>query len=79
MPLFLTLNLALPATLSMILDSMFTFQIKSIVPLMSISSNFVVTFPNMVYDYYGLNDFFLFGKIGDMLLIILVNVFTKFD
>lgn len=79
MPLFLMLNIALPASLSMILDAMLSFQIKSVIPLLDISSNFVVTFPPMTYDYYGLNDFFLFGKIGDLLMLVLVNVLTKFD
>jgi hypothetical protein len=79
MPLFLMLNLALPANLSMILDAMLSFQVKSVIPLLSIDSNFVVTFPPLVYDYYGLNDYFIFGKIGDLLTIVLVFVLTKFD
>jgi hypothetical protein len=63
----------------MVLDAMLSFQVKSVVPLLSINSNFVVAFPPLVYDYYGLNDFFIFGKIGDLLTIALVCVLTKFD
>lgn len=33
----------------------------------------------MTYDYYNLYDFLLLGKIGDMLLVVFVNVMTKFD
>lgn len=79
MPLFLMLNIALPANLSMVLDAMLSFQVKSVVPLLSIESNFVVAFPPLVYDYYQLNDFFVFGKIGDLLTIVLVYVLTQFD
>jgi hypothetical protein len=79
MSLFLMLKMSLPANLSMVLDGMLSFQVKSVIPLFNIKSNFFVIFPPMTYDYYGLLDFLLFGKIGDMLLIILVNVMTKFD
>lgn len=79
LPIFLMLNMSLPANLSMVLDALMSFQVKSIIPLFSIKSKTVVIFPPMTYDYYGLYDFFLLGKIGDMLLIVLVNVMTKFD
>lgn len=79
LPIFLMLNMSLPANLSMVLDALISFQVKSIIPLFSIKSKTVVIFPPMTYDYYGLYDFFLLGKIGDMLLIVLVNVMTKFD
>jgi hypothetical protein len=78
MPLFLMLLMSLPANLSMLLDAMMSFQVKSIIP-MSINSNFFVIFSPLTYDYYGLCDFLLFGKIGDILLLIFVNVMTKFD
>jgi hypothetical protein len=79
MPLFLTMNLALPANMSMVLDAMLSFQVKSVVPLLTLNSNLVVAFPPLIFDYYGLNDLFLFGKIGDLLTIALVCVLTKFD
>jgi hypothetical protein len=72
------LLMSLPANLSMLLDAMMSFQVKSIIP-MSINSNFFVIFSPLTYDYYGLCDFLLFGKIGDILLLIFVNVMTKFD
>lgn len=78
-PLFLMFRMSLPANLSMALDGMLSFQVKSIVPMMNIKSDFFVVFPPMTYDYYGLYDFFLFGKIGDLLLLVFVNVMTKFD
>jgi hypothetical protein len=80
MPVFLMLNMSLPASLSMVLDAMLTFQVKSIVPLLGNSdSKFIVLFPPITYDYYNLHDFILLCKIGDFLLIVLVNVMTKFD
>lgn len=79
MPIFLTLCMSLPANLSMVLDAMLSFQVKSIIPMLNISSGFFVVFPPMTYDYYGLYDFLLLGKIGDMLLLVFVNVMTKFD
>jgi hypothetical protein len=36
MPLFLMLNMALPGNLSMVLDAMLSFQVKGVVPLLSI-------------------------------------------
>jgi hypothetical protein len=78
-PLFLMLNMSLPPNLSMVLDAMLSFQVKSVIPMMSMKSNFFVIFPPMTYDYYNLYDFLLLGKIGDMLLVVFVNVMTKFD
>lgn len=63
----------------MVLDAMLSFQVKSVIPMMSMKSNFFVIFPPMTYDYYNLYDFLLLGKIGDMLLVVFVNVMTKFD
>lgn len=60
-------------------DAMLSFQVKSVIPMMSMKSNFFVIFPPMTYDYYSLYDFLLLGKIGDMLLVVFVNVMTKFD
>jgi hypothetical protein len=79
MPLFLMLLMSLPANLSMVLDAMMSFQVKSVIPFMNMNSNFFVQFSPMTYDYYGLYDFLLFGKIGDMILLVFVNVMTKFD
>lgn len=79
MPIFLMLNMSLPPNLSMTLDAMLSFQVKSVIPMMSMKSNFFVIFPPMTYDYYSLYDFLLLGKIGDMLLVVFVNVMTKFD
>ena len=58
---------------------MLSFQVKSIVPLLEMQSDFFVIFPPMTYDYYGFLDYFLLGKLGDILTIVLVNVMTKFD
>jgi len=73
------INMSLPANLSMVLDGMLTFQVQSVIPMLDIKSNFFVLFPPLTYDYYDLRNFLLLGKIGDMLLIVLVNILTKFD
>lgn len=79
MPIFLILNMSLPANLSMVLDAMLSFQVKSVIPMLTIKSDFFVQFPPMTLDYYTLYDFIVLGKIGDMLLLLFVNVMTKFD
>jgi len=79
MPLFLMMELTLPASIKMLLDSMLTFQNKSVLPMFTISSNFLVEFPPISYDYYGFYDFILLSKIGDILLILFMVVITKFD
>lgn len=42
MPLFLMLIMSLPANLSMVLDAMMSFQVKSVIPFMNMNSNFFV-------------------------------------
>lgn len=79
LPIFLLLNMSLPSNLSAVLDGMLSFQVPSIVPLMEVSSDFFVYFPILTYDYYWLRDFAAFGKLGDFILILIVNVLTKFD
>lgn len=78
-PIFLMLNMSLPANLSMVLDGMLSFQVQSIIPMLDMKSDFFVLFPPLTYDYYDLRNFLLIGKIGDMFLIVFVNIITKFD
>ena len=78
-PIFLMLNMSLPSNVSSVLEGMLSFQVKGIVPLMEMNSDFFVVFPPMTYDYYRLFDYFIFAKLGDILTILLVNVMTKFD
>lgn len=73
------IDLALPGLLKMVLDSMLTFQNESIIPMFTISSDFVVQFPPIVYNYYGFFDLILIAKFGDILLLFFIFVITKFD
>lgn len=73
------LNMSLPSNLSCVLEGFLSFQVKAIVPLMELNSDYFVTFPPMTYDYYRLLDYFVLCKLGDLLTILLVNVMTKFD
>ena len=36
-------------------------------------------FPHLTYHYYGLYDYFVLGKLGDLLVIVLINLLTHFN
>lgn len=79
LPIFLFINMSLPKNITALLQSMLSFQVPSIIPLLQINSGITVFFPPINYDYYFLRDYIAIGKIGDFILILLVNILTKFD
>ena len=78
-PIFLMLNMSLPSNISSLLEGMLSFQVKNIVPILEISSDYSIYFPHLTYDYYHLFDYFMLCKLGDIIIIVFLNILTKFD